>query len=51
MGLGTRYLTFVVREGGQKVILGILLQLTGFLRYRYEQHKRKFIKALSSGED
>ena len=40
IGLGTKYLTFVIREGGQKVILGMLLLIGGFIRYRYEKKKR-----------
>jgi hypothetical protein len=46
VGLGTKYLAFVVREGGQKVILGVLLFIGGFIRYKYEKKKKRFMAAL-----
>jgi hypothetical protein len=50
VGLGTKYLAFVVREGGQKVILGVLLVSGGFIRYKYEKKKREFMADLRSSD-
>ena len=48
VGLGTKYLAFVVREGGQKMILGFLLFIGGLVRYKFEKRKREFIATLNT---
>jgi hypothetical protein len=47
-GVNLRYLTFVVRNGGYKVVLGAVLLTGGFIRYNHERKKRQFINKLRS---
>jgi hypothetical protein len=40
VGVNLRYLTFVVQNGGYKVLLGLILLVGGFVRYNHERRKR-----------
>jgi hypothetical protein len=49
-GLGTKYLVPIIREGGYKIILGIVLLVGGLFRFGYERKRKKFLNSfLSSG--
>jgi hypothetical protein len=43
LGISTRYLVPIVRNGGTWLIVGVGLFAGGFMRYRYENKKRNFI--------
>jgi hypothetical protein len=45
-GLGAKYLVPVIREGGYKVILGIIMLVGGLIRINHERKKKIFIEAL-----
>lgn len=47
-GVNLRYLTFVVKNGGYKVLLGVVLLIGGFIRYNHERKKWQFINWLKS---
>ncbi len=47
-GLGTKYLLPVVREGGYKVIIGLIMLVGGIVRLKYEKRKRLFITTLTA---
>jgi hypothetical protein len=47
-GLGTKYLVPIIREGGYKVILGLILCIGGLLRLKHELQKRTLLKNLLS---
>ena len=42
--LGTKYLVPIMREGGYKIILGLVFFLGGLIRLRHEIKKRHFLK-------
>jgi hypothetical protein len=46
IGIWMRYLTPVVHEGGTTLILGLLLLIGGFIRYRYERKRQTFMTRL-----
>lgn len=43
-GLGTKYLVPIMREGGYKVILGLVLFIGGFIRIKHEIKKKHFLQ-------
>lgn len=47
-GIGTKYLVPIIREGGYKVILGLILCVGGLLRLKHELQKRTLLKTLLS---
>jgi hypothetical protein len=47
-GLGTKYLGPIIREGGYKVIFGIMLLVGGLIRIKHERRKNLLIKMLAS---
>ncbi|MBX2925663.1 MAG: hypothetical protein KF746_25925, partial [Chitinophagaceae bacterium] len=44
-GLGTKYLVPIMREGGYKIILGLIFFFGGLIRLKYEIKKRQFLKS------
>ena len=44
-GLGTKYLVPIIREGGYKIILGLIFFVSGLIRLRHEIKKRNFLKS------
>ncbi len=44
-GLGTKYLVPIIREGGYKIILGLVFFIGGLIRLRHEIKKRNFLKS------
>lgn len=44
-GLGTKYLVPIIREGGYKIILGLVFFIGGLIRLRHEISKRHFLKS------
>jgi|JI6StandDraft_1071083.scaffolds.fasta_scaffold117106_2 hypothetical protein len=44
-GLGTKYLVSIIREGGHKIILGLVFFVGGLIRLKYETRKSKFLKS------
>jgi hypothetical protein len=44
-GLGTRYLVPIIREGGYKIILGLVFFVSGLIRLRHEIKKRQFLNS------
>ena len=43
-GLGTKYLVPIIREGGYKIIFGLIFFIGGLIRLRHEIKKRHFLK-------
>lgn len=50
-GLGTMHLVPIIREGGYKIILGLILLIGGLIRLKYENKKRRFIKSLLTSKN
>jgi hypothetical protein len=48
VGIGTRYLTRIVREGGTTLIIGILFFIGALIRIRFENKKNIFIRYLNN---
>ncbi len=44
-GLGTKYLVPIIREGGYKIILGLVFLIGGLFRLRHEIKKKQFLKS------
>jgi hypothetical protein len=44
-GLGTKYLVPILREGGYKMILGLIFFVGGLIRFRHQIRKRQFLKS------
>jgi hypothetical protein len=44
-GLGTKYLVPIIREGGYKIILGLVFFVGGLIRLRHEIKKRHFLNS------
>ncbi len=44
-GLGTKYLLPIIREGGYKIILGLVFFVGGLIRLRHEIKKKHFLNS------
>ncbi len=44
-GLGTMYIVPIVREGGYKIILGLIMFVGGLIKLRHERKRKLFIKS------
>lgn len=44
-GLGTKYLVPIIREGGYKIILGLVFFIGGLIRLRHEIKKNRFLNS------
>ncbi|ULQ57145.1 hypothetical protein KJS94_02900 [Flavihumibacter rivuli] len=44
-GLGTKYLVPIIREGGYKIILGLVFFVGGLIRLRHEIKKKRFLNS------
>lgn len=47
-GLGTKYFVPIIREGGYKIILGLIFFVGGLIRFRHQIRKRHFLKSFLS---